>query len=191
MWPCVVTYFSITKPTTCTNFTNLFWHECFGQFVCPSSGVYSLYTQQCFMSNRFIDSFRAGPGWNPRLNAVYKLVWHTTLLSVQWINSWWRTDELSETCRVSRQNKFVKLVPLVGFIIKRITLLTTGNRSDRLERRRSTVVWHSKENKHWFNFRKMWSRVLRRIFGPTRDEITGGWSKLHNGDFNRRHPIVF
>jgi len=37
----------VIKPIRCTNFTNLFWHEttCFGQFVCPSSGVYSLYTQ--------------------------------------------------------------------------------------------------------------------------------------------------
>jgi hypothetical protein len=24
------------------------------------------------------------------------------------------------------------------------------------------------------------NRVLRRIFGPKRDEITGGWRKLHN-----------
>jgi hypothetical protein len=23
-------------------------------------------------------------------------------------------------------------------------------------------------------------RVLRRIFGPKRDEVTGGWRKLHN-----------
>jgi len=25
-------------------------------------------------------------------------IWHIPLLSVQWINTWWRTDELSETC---------------------------------------------------------------------------------------------
>jgi hypothetical protein len=37
---------------------------CFGQSLCPSSGVYSLYIQQWFMSYRFVDSFRAGPGWN-------------------------------------------------------------------------------------------------------------------------------
>ena len=51
--------------------------------------------------------------------AVYKLVWHIPLLSVQWMNSWWWTDELSETCRISWQNKFVKLVHLVGFITKK------------------------------------------------------------------------
>ena len=50
--------------------------------------------------------------------AVYKPVWHIPLLSVQWINFWWWTEELSETYRVSCQNKFLKLVHLVGFITK-------------------------------------------------------------------------
>ena len=59
------------------------------------------------------------PSWSCS-KAVYKPVWHITLLSVQWINSWWWTDELSETCRISCQNKFVKLVNLVGFVIKRL-----------------------------------------------------------------------
>jgi hypothetical protein len=27
------------------------------------------------------------------------------------------------------------------------------------------------------------NKVLRRIFGPTRDEVTGGWRKLHNEEF--------
>ena len=70
------------------------------------------------MSYRSVDSFRAGPGWSCS-KAIYKPVWHIPLLSVQWINSWWWTDELSETCRVSWQNKFVKLVYLVGFITKK------------------------------------------------------------------------
>jgi len=58
------------------------------------------------------------PSWSCS-KAVYKPVWHIPLLSLQWINSWWWTEELSETCRVSCQNKFVKLVHLVGFIIKK------------------------------------------------------------------------
>jgi hypothetical protein len=62
MWPCIVTNFFVTKPTRCINFTNLVCHEttCFRQFLCPSSGVYSLCTQQWYMSYRFVDSFRAG-----------------------------------------------------------------------------------------------------------------------------------
>jgi hypothetical protein len=27
--------------------------------------------------------------------------------------------------------------------------------------------------------------VLRRIFGPKRDEVTGGWRKLHNEDLHK------
>jgi len=28
------------------------------------------------------------------------------------------------------------------------------------------------------------NRVLRRIFGPKRDEVTGEWRKLHNEELN-------
>jgi hypothetical protein len=28
------------------------------------------------------------------------------------------------------------------------------------------------------------NRVLRRIFGPRRDEVTGGWRKLHNEELH-------
>ena len=28
------------------------------------------------------------------------------------------------------------------------------------------------------------NRVLRRIFGPRRDEVTGEWRRLHNGELN-------
>ena len=96
----------------------LAWNStCFGQFLCPSSGVYSLYTQQWF-----VDSFRAGPSWSCS-KAVFRPVWHISLLSVEWINSWWWAEELSEKCRVSCQNKFGKLVHLVGFIIKKIVTM--------------------------------------------------------------------
>jgi hypothetical protein len=42
MSPCIVTNFLVIKPTRCINFSNLFWKwnsTCFGQFLCPSSGV--------------------------------------------------------------------------------------------------------------------------------------------------------
>ena len=51
--------------------------------------------------------------------SVYKPVCHIPLPSVQWINSWWWIDELSEICRVSQKNRFVKLVHLVGFVTKK------------------------------------------------------------------------
>jgi hypothetical protein len=28
------------------------------------------------------------------------------------------------------------------------------------------------------------NRVLRRIFGPMRDDVTGGWRKLHNWELH-------
>ena len=90
----------------------------FGQCLSPSSGVYSLYTHQWYMSYRFVDSFWAGQGWSCS-KAVYKPVWHVPLLSVQWINCWWWTDEISEACRFSWQNKFLEFVHLVGFITKK------------------------------------------------------------------------
>ena len=73
------------------------------------------------MSCRFVDSFPAVPSWSCS-KAGHKPVWHIPLLSVQWINSWVWADELSETCRVSCQNKFVKLVHL-GIIIKKFVTM--------------------------------------------------------------------
>ena len=32
------------------------------------------------------------------------------------------------------------------------------------------------------------NKVLRRIFGPRRDEVTGDWTRLHNEEINV-HPI--
>jgi hypothetical protein len=36
------------------------------------------------------------------------------------------------------------------------------------------------------------NRVLRRIFVPKRDEVTGEWRKLHNEELNEctPHPIL-
>jgi hypothetical protein len=31
------------------------------------------------------------------------------------------------------------------------------------------------------------NRVLRKIFGPRRDEVTGLWRKLHNEELNDLH----
>jgi hypothetical protein len=32
------------------------------------------------------------------------------------------------------------------------------------------------------------NKVLRRIFGPTRDELTGEWRKLHNEELRNLYP---
>jgi hypothetical protein len=33
------------------------------------------------------------------------------------------------------------------------------------------------------------NRVLRRVFGPERDEVTGGWRKLHNEERNNLYLL--
>ena len=133
MWPCIVTNFFVIKPTRFTNFSNLFCHETL--HVSDSSSVHNQEFIHCTLSNgvchtgfyRAFEQDQDGtgvPSWSCS-KALYKLVWHTPLLNVQWINSWWLTDKLSETCRVSWQNKFVKLGHLVGFIRKKKEVVYT------------------------------------------------------------------
>jgi len=49
MWPCIVTYFFVIKPTRCTNFTNLFCHETL--HVSDSSSVHHQEFIHCTLSN--------------------------------------------------------------------------------------------------------------------------------------------
>jgi hypothetical protein len=127
MWPCIMTDFFLTiKPTRCTTFSNWFWKwnfTCFGQFLCPSTGVI-----HCTLSNGIChtDSFRAaGSGCNCSSILILLLescqqtciTYTTAECTVN--NSWWWTEKLSETCRVLFQNKYEKLVHLAGFIIRK------------------------------------------------------------------------
>jgi hypothetical protein len=32
-------------------------------------------------------------------------------------------------------------------------------------------------------------RVLRRLFGPAKSEVTGGWRKLHNEEFHNLYSL--
>ena len=34
------------------------------------------------------------------------------------------------------------------------------------------------------------NRVLRRVFGPKRDEVTGEWRKLHNEELNDLYSLL-
>jgi hypothetical protein len=128
VWPCIVTNFFIIKPTRLTNFPNLLLRETL--HVSYSSSVHHQEFIQSTLSNGICHtgtvhtafkqdrSGTAVPSWSCS-KAVYKPVWHIPVPSVQWVNSWWWTDELPETCRVSCQSKFGKLVHLVGFIVKK------------------------------------------------------------------------
>jgi len=97
--------FLIIKPIRCTNFSNLFleWNStCFGQFFCPSSGVF-----HCTHSNA---------------------ICHTGLLTaceqdrngtqcVQWKTPADGQRNCPKHVGSHSKNKFEKLVHLVGFII--------------------------------------------------------------------------
>ena len=55
MWPCcLVTNFFVIKPTRCTNFTNLFWHETL--HVSDSSSVHRQEFIHCTLSNGLCDT---------------------------------------------------------------------------------------------------------------------------------------
>jgi hypothetical protein len=43
-----------------------------------------------------------------------------------------------------------------------------------------------------YRLRVFENRVLRRIFGPKRDEVSGGWRKLHNEELHGLylHPVL-
>jgi hypothetical protein len=45
----------------------------------------------------------------------------------------------------------------------------------------------------YFELRVFESRVLRRIFGPKRDDVTWEWRKLHNEEMNKLYasPVFF
>jgi hypothetical protein len=104
IWPCIVTDFLIIKPTRCTNFSNLFWNETLQ--VSDSSSV------------RHQELFVVGhPDPARKLPTNLYDTYHHRVYSVN--NSWCQTEEPFETWRVSFQNKFEKLVHLVGFIIRK------------------------------------------------------------------------
>jgi hypothetical protein len=140
--------FLILKPTRRSNFSNLFWKwnsTCFGQFLCPSSGLF-LYTQQWYVSYRFVDSFRAaGSGCSILilLDSCLQTCMTYTNAECAMNNSWWWTEELSETCAVSFQNKIEKLLRLVGFITKKWSRCTVTWTS------RCTVTWTSRCTVTW------------------------------------------
>ena len=103
--------FPYNKPTRCTNFSKFILEgnsACFGQFLCPSSGVFYCTHSSTY---RFADSLRA---------SCQKTCVTYTIAVCAVKNFWWWTEELSETCRVSFQNKFWKISASSWFIIKEI-----------------------------------------------------------------------
>jgi hypothetical protein len=119
-WPCIATNFLKIKPSKCSNSSNLFWNEILRVSESSSAHHQELFTVHSAMVYvtqicRQVSSRIRVPCILILLN---KTVWHT-IAECTVNSSWWWTEELSETCRVSSQNKFEKLVHLVGFVIKK------------------------------------------------------------------------
>ena len=107
------------KPARCTNFSNLFLElksTCFGQFLCPSSGVFHC-THSNGICHTACEQDQDVLSWSCS-QAVSKSVWHIPLLCVQWKTA----DGEHRNCPIHVEfyykNKFEKLVYLVGFIIR-------------------------------------------------------------------------
>jgi hypothetical protein len=109
--------FFIIKPTRCTNFANLFWHETL--HVSDSSSIIrSLFTVHSAMVHVIQVCRQLASRTRVLLESCLQTCMTCTIAECT-VNKLLMIDELSETCRVSCQNKFVKLVYLVGFIIKK------------------------------------------------------------------------
>jgi hypothetical protein len=104
--------FLIIKPTRCTDFSNLFleWKSTyFGQFLCPSSGVF-----HCTHSNGICHTGLL----TACSQAVNKPVWHIPLMCVQWMTPDDGQRNCPEHVDFHSKNKFEKLMHLPGFIIR-------------------------------------------------------------------------
>jgi hypothetical protein len=100
---------------------SLEWNStCFGQFLSPSSIVLH-FTHSNGIHHTVLQI--AGSGWNCSsilillARSQQTCMTYTIVVCIVKI-SWWWTAELSEICRISFQNKFEKLVHLVGSVIR-------------------------------------------------------------------------
>ena len=110
-------------------FSNLFlnWNSIyFGQFLCPSSGVFHCAHSNGVFHTGLLTACEQGQdvqSWSCS-QAVIKPVWHIPLLCVQWKTP----DDGRRNCprhvKFQSKNKFEKLVYLVGFVIRNLSRCT-------------------------------------------------------------------
>jgi hypothetical protein len=115
----------IVKPTRCTDFLKFYFEMKLYMFrTVPLSIIrsFSLYTQQWYMSYRFVDSFwaAAGSGWNILilLDSCLQTCMTYTIAVCTVRNSWWWTEELSKTCSFISKIKFEKISAFGWFYYK-------------------------------------------------------------------------
>ena len=118
--PCIVIY-SYKKPTRCTNFSNLFLKQnstCFGQVLCPSSGVQPCTHSNRYMSYRFCLLLASGIILIPLASRQHNLYDIYVLLCVQCQTPDDGQRNSPEHLQFCSKNKIEKLVHLFGFIIR-------------------------------------------------------------------------
>jgi hypothetical protein len=105
MWPRTMTNFLIIKSKTCTNFSNLFWNETL--HVSDSSSahqeLFTLYSGMVYVIKvcRQLSSRIRMELVLILLEICLQICMTYTIAGCTVNNSWWWTEELSETCRVS------------------------------------------------------------------------------------------
>jgi uncharacterized protein involved in tolerance to divalent cations len=114
----------IIKPTRNTNFSNLFWNKTL--HVSDSSSVHH---QELFtLDSAMVYVMQVCRQLSSRismelLESCLQTCMTYTIAECTVNNSWWWTEELSETCRISFQNKFEKLMHLFSFIIRKFVTM--------------------------------------------------------------------
>jgi hypothetical protein len=149
----VISFF-IIKPTRFTNFTKLFWHE--NLLISDSSSVhrqefsnditttttiiiiitiiiiYLVFQRSARVDIQLVTQVCRQPSSRTRMELILLERCLQTCMTYTivecTVNKLLMMDrELSETCRISCQNKFVKLVHLVGFIKKKFVTMQHGH----------------------------------------------------------------
>ena len=96
----------IIIPIRCTNISILFleWNStCFRQYFCPSSGVFHCTHNKGLCHKVLLTAFEQDPSVLILLASCLQTCMTNTIAVFTVKNSWWWTEELSETCRVSFQ----------------------------------------------------------------------------------------
>ena len=127
--------FRTIKPTRCTNFSILFWNETL--HVWDSSSVHHQEFFTVHTAMVYVVQVCGQLASCLQTCTTYTVAVYAVLDYRLW------TEELSETCRVSFQNKFEKLAHLVGCIVRNLTRCTvtwTSNCHDARSRERQKKV---------------------------------------------------
>jgi len=117
--------FLIIKPTRCCKFSNLFWKETLhvlDSFSVHHQEFFTVHTaivyviQVCWQLAGMIRMIHSSILILLASCQQTYMTYTTAVCTVK--NSWWWTEKLSRTCRVSFQNKFENLQHLIGFIVR-------------------------------------------------------------------------